>query len=304
VGPTRHEHLDDAAAPTSKVERARQRAVALRQRGERLAERAQEERGRHASVDALFEMVDRDGETGGGIIAGALAYRLFIWLLPLSLVLIAGLGFAAGASSESPKAAARSLGAAGLVSSSVASAAEGSARWYALLVGIPILLWTSRSVLRALIGAHRLVWTDARATAPKPTAAATARFLGLFLGFYLFAGLASVVRAHGPGLGVLATFLLALPYAAIWLLISIRLPHRGADWQALVPGALLIGIGAEVLNILAAYLLTPYALSKQGTYGALGIAAALLLGLYLVCRLVVFGAVVNATLWERRSRTG
>ena len=55
-------------------------------------------------------MVDRDGEVGGGIIAGALAYRLFIWLLPLTLVAVAGLGIAADASSESPGRAAGSLG--------------------------------------------------------------------------------------------------------------------------------------------------------------------------------------------------
>ena len=41
-------------------------------------------------------MVERDSEVGGGIIAGALAYRLFIWLLPLALVAVAGLGFAVG----------------------------------------------------------------------------------------------------------------------------------------------------------------------------------------------------------------
>jgi hypothetical protein len=73
-------------------------------------------------------MADRDIEVGGGIIAGALAYRLFIWLLPLALVLVAGLGFAADAASKSPQAAAESLGVAGLVSDSIASAAESPTR--------------------------------------------------------------------------------------------------------------------------------------------------------------------------------
>ena len=60
-------------------------------------------------------MVDRDAEVGGGIISAALAYRLFIWLLPLTLVVVAGLGIAADASSGSPEEAARSLGFEGLV---------------------------------------------------------------------------------------------------------------------------------------------------------------------------------------------
>jgi len=72
--------------------------------------------------------------------------------------------------------------------------------------------------------------------------------------------------------------------------------------MSLVPGALVFAAGVEVVQIVAAYLLAPYSLSKQGTYGALGIAATLLFGLYLISRLIVGAAVLNATLWERRSR--
>src|SRR5512143_1257035 len=150
------------ATPPSRLERRRQRSAALQARAKRIADRAEVERSRHDSLDALFDVVDRDVEVGGGILAGALAYRFFIWLLPFALVLVAGLGLGSDAASTSPESAAESLGLAGLVSSSVASAAKDSARWYALLVGVPILFFATRSVLRALIGAHRLVWTDLR----------------------------------------------------------------------------------------------------------------------------------------------
>jgi uncharacterized BrkB/YihY/UPF0761 family membrane protein len=99
---------------------------------------------------------------------------------------------------------------------------------------------------------------------------------------------------------VLVTLLLMLPYAGLWLLVSLQLPHRGSDWKALVPGALLCGLGIELLHILTAYVLEPYAVAKEGTYGAMGAAAALLLGLFLLSRLIVAGAVLNATLWGRR----
>jgi hypothetical protein len=62
----------------SRYERGRGRAAALRARGERLAEQAQEARKRHGSVDAAFEVVDRDAEVAGGIIAGVLAYRFLV----------------------------------------------------------------------------------------------------------------------------------------------------------------------------------------------------------------------------------
>ncbi len=247
-------------------------------------------------------MVERDSEVGGGIIAGALAYRLFIWLLPLALVLVAGLGFASDASSESPEETAEGLGMSGLISSSIANAANSPNRWYALLIGIPILVWATRAVLRVLIVAHRLVWTDDRATAPKPRIVPTLALLGVLLCFGALSAAASAVRAWSEGPGALATLVALVPYAALWVLVATRLPHRGAPWRALVPGAALLAVGLEVLHAVIAYVITPWALAKEGTYGALGIAAALLVALFLISRLVVASAVVNATLWERRAR--
>ncbi|HET8873992.1 MAG TPA: YhjD/YihY/BrkB family envelope integrity protein [Gaiellaceae bacterium] len=300
--PVEREPAEEVVGPASRRERTRLWAAAIRANGEQLAQRAQRERGRHRSVDAVFEMVDRDSEVGGGIIAGALAYRLFIWLLPLALVAVAGLGFAADAASTSPEEAADSLGIEGLVSSSITNAAESPNRWYALLIGIPVLLWTTRSLLRVLIGAHRLVWSDVRAAAPKPTPIATLRLLVLLLTFGAVTTFASALRAWSPGPGLIATLATVVAYAGLWLLISLQLPHRGAGWVALVPGALVYGVGVEVLNVVVVYVITPWALAKQGTYGALGIAAALLFGLYLISRVVVAAAVVNVTLWERQAR--
>ena len=228
--------------PPSRAKRARLWAAAMQERGRRYGDRAQAERSRHASVDAVFEMVDRDGEVAGGIIAGALAYRLFIWLLPLGLVAVAGLGIAADASSESPEKAAGQIGLLGLVTSSISDASKSSNRYYALAIGIPILIYVTRSVLRVLIGSHRLVWRDLRSAVPRPTIAASLELLGLFAALFVAYGLSRAVGRHTDGLvGVVVTLVMTLPYAGVWLLISKRLPHRGAPWQALVPGALLFG---------------------------------------------------------------
>jgi len=297
--PLEEQHQKERDAHLSRSARAKAQAAAMQARAKQVAERAQVERQRHASVDAVFEMVDHDSEVGGGIMAGALAYRFFIWLLPLALVAVAGLGVAARASSNSPASEANSLGLAGLVSSSVAGAANSPARWYALLIGIPILIYTTRSVLRTLIVVHRLVWSDVRAAVPKPKLGATLQLLAAMLGFIVISALAAVVRASSPGGGLLVMILIPLPFAALWLRVSLRLPHRDAPWRALVPGAVMFGVGLEVLHTVAAYVIAPYAASKQGTYGSLGTAAALLLGLFLISRLVVASAVLNATLWKR-----
>ncbi len=272
-------------------------SVAFRQQG---METVEHQRRRHESVDAIFDLVDRDSEVAGGIIAGALAYRLFIWLLPLGLVAVAGLGIAADASSESPEQAAGNLGLLGLVTSSIASAAKSSNRYYALAIGIPILIYVTRSVLRVLIGAHRLVWRDLRSAVRKPGLSTTLRFLGMVLLLFVAYGLASLAGKHTDGvLAVLVTIVLTLPYAAIWLYVTTRLPHRAAPWKALVPGALLFGVGTAVISAVSKYLIAPYSMAKQGTYGALGTAAVLLLGLFFFSRLIVGAAELNATLWER-----
>jgi uncharacterized BrkB/YihY/UPF0761 family membrane protein len=291
-------------ATRSRLERARVRTMALQERAELISRRAQAARARHASVDTAFDVADRDAEVGGGIIAAALAYRLFIWLLPVALVAVVGLGIAADAESESPERAADSLGLAGLVSSSVANAAESPKRWYALLIGIPLLVWATRGLLRVLIGAHRLVWLDIRAAAPRPTFVATLRLLALLVCYGVVSTVAAAVRGWSGGVGLLSTLVLALPYAAIWLLVSLRLPHRDAAWTALIPGCLVFGLGVEVLHVVAAYAFAPWAAARQGTYGALGIAAALLFALFLISRLAVGAAVLNATLWDRRQPSG
>jgi uncharacterized BrkB/YihY/UPF0761 family membrane protein len=300
--PGEGEPRQEIVAPASRPGRTRSWAASLREDAQRLAQRAQAERGRHRSVDAAFEMAERDGEVGGGIIAGALAYRLFIWLLPLALIAVAGLGIAADAASESPEEAAGSLGLGGLISHSISNAANSPNRWYALLIGIPVLIWATRSVLRVLIGAHRLIWTDARTRAPKPRLVASLRFLVLLLCFGVVSGSASAVRAWSTGPGVLATLVALVPYAALWVLVTLRLPHRDAPWTALIPGAAVFALGLELFHAVIVYVITPWAIAKQGTYGALGVAAALLVGLFLISRLVVEAAVVNATLWERRAR--
>ncbi|HVN62025.1 MAG TPA: YhjD/YihY/BrkB family envelope integrity protein [Gaiellaceae bacterium] len=275
------------------------RADEMRARAKRYAERAQAMRAEHGSVDAVYLIADRDSEVGGGLMAGALAYRIFIWLLPFSLVLVAGIGIAAS-TSETPESAAKSLGLQGVVASSVAQAARGSSRWYALLIGIPILLWATRALLKAIVVVHRLVWGDVRRSVPKPTVGATLLFLAMLVGYFVILELA---RAVGSWTGSVTLRLLAtfLGIFAWWLVLSMRLPHRGVPWSALVPGAVVMAIGLELLFSIGTFFIAPRVESSQRAYGALGIAAAILFGLYLISRLVVASAVINVTVWERRT---
>jgi uncharacterized BrkB/YihY/UPF0761 family membrane protein len=174
---------------------------------------------------------------------------------------------------------------------------------YALVVGVPVLRFATRSLLRTLIVAHRLVWADLRASAAKPTALATVQLLVALAGFLAITMLAAALRHELPLAGTLAIVVLVIPYAGLWLLVSMRLPHRDAPWRCLIPGALAFGVGSELVHVATTFFIGPSAEAKQGTYGSLGVAAALLLGLFFLSRVIVATAVLNATLWERRSRS-
>lgn len=267
-----------------------------------LSERTQTERSRRGWVDAIFEVADRDVEVAGGIISGALAYRFFLWLLPAGLVFVGGLGVVADMTSRSPKTLGNTLGIGSIVANSLKSASNSHSPWYALIVGVPLLLYATRSVLRVLIGTHRLVWGEIKAARPKPTFVDAAKLLGILVGFFVLAGIAGWARERSTAAGIVATLGVIVGFTGLWLWMTTKLPHRGAGWRDLVPGAVAVGVGIGILQIAAAYVLAPYALEKQGTYGALGLAAAVLLSLWAMGRLIVGGAEINATLLDRKKR--
>ena len=138
------------------------------------------------------------------------------------------LGFVADASSKTPEEAAATFGLAGLVSSSVAAAAEGNARWYALLVGFPILVYVTRGLLRALIGAHRLVWGEPRSATVKPTIRASLILLVYLCTFMFATAVMNWLRSTYGSLGVLGLTLAFLIYAVLWLFVTLDLPHKDA----------------------------------------------------------------------------
>jgi uncharacterized BrkB/YihY/UPF0761 family membrane protein len=81
-----------------------------------------------------------------------------------------------------------------------------------------------------------------------------------------------------------------------------QLPHRGGRWPALLPGSALFGIGLLFVNVFNVYVTTRLVEGHADTYGALGIATALLFSLVLVGRLMIVSAELNALLVERRQR--
>jgi uncharacterized BrkB/YihY/UPF0761 family membrane protein len=61
-----------------------------------------------------------------------------------------------------------------------------------------------------------------------------------------------------------------------------------------------MGGGVDVLQLLTTYWIGPLVARKTSTYGAIGVALAVLLWVYLLGRIMVGSAGLNAALWYRR----
>lgn len=272
----------------------------------RTAERVQAEaraaRRRWDAVDVAWAAFERDRRAVGSVLAGAVAFRVFIYLLPLFLSLVVLIGVVAGLDDDGPHEIGEELGMSAYVVDSVETAAEQSSR--SLWVLVPLALWAVYSagvgaakVLRAV---HALAW-DQPLQRPRSGLATAAATFGVALGTLALIGLTQWARAHTPGLGLGAVLAGVVPFVAVWWVASRLLPHDpAAPWTALVPGALLVGVSAWLAHLASALYLAHRVESASQLYGSLGVAAALLAWLYLMGRLMVASAMLNATLWERR----
>jgi uncharacterized BrkB/YihY/UPF0761 family membrane protein len=277
------------------------RLAAWIERSRILRARVEGARAGHASVDLGFSVVERDASIGGGLLAGALAYRLFVLLLPSALLFVSGIGLYASAADKSTSEAADEAGLHGVIASQVASTASGGGRVAVFIVMIPVILYALAKLYRAIAITHAIVWHGSGRGVRM-----TRKGVGLLgvtvLANIVASALAGWARGHSQFGGVISLLIYLVFIGGAWLAVSTELPHRDVRWTSLLPGALLAGVGLMLINLFNVYVTTRLVEDRANTYGALGIAAALLFSLVLVGRLIVVSAELNAALDERHER--
>jgi uncharacterized BrkB/YihY/UPF0761 family membrane protein len=265
-----------------------------------LRTRVEKARARHASIDVGFCVVERDASIGGGLLAGALAYRIFVLLIPTALLFVSGIGLYASAADKSATEATGEAGLHGLIASQVASTASGQGRAIVFVVMIPVIVYALAALYRAIAITHALVWHGS-GRGVRTSRKGVALLGAAVLANILAAALAGWARGHT--LGSLSSLLIYLVFiGGAWLPVSTELPHRDVEWTWLLPGALLTAVGLLLINVFNVYVTTRLVEDRANTYGALGIATALLFSLVLVGRLIVVSAELNATIVERHRR--
>ena len=89
----------------------------------------------------------------------------------------------------------------------------------------------------------------------------------------------------------------------LWLGVQSLLPRAvGVTWKDLLPGAILFGLAAEALHAATVFYMAGRVSRMASMYGPLGVAAVMLLWLFIVARSIVAAAMLNATLWNRRQQ--
>jgi uncharacterized BrkB/YihY/UPF0761 family membrane protein len=266
-----------------------------------LRSRVEAARSRHTSIDFCFGIVERDSSIGGGLLAGALAYRLFVLLLPTSLLLVSGLGLYADSVDKSTSTVAKEAGLHGLIASEVSKAASGNARGLVFALMIPAVLYALVTLYRAIAKVYAIAWYGSgRGVQIAPRGVAT--LAGALLVQLLSGEIVAWIRRESQYGGLLALLVYVVLIGGAWLAVSMQLPHGRTRWRQLIPGAVLVGAGLLAVNIFNIYVTTRLVEGRADTYGALGIATALLFSLVLVGRLMVVSAELNASLDERRQQ--
>jgi uncharacterized BrkB/YihY/UPF0761 family membrane protein len=268
---------------------------------ERAREYAEDARDRSPAVALAFEVAERDIRHLGGLLSGAVAFRLFLWLLPFTLLLVGVLGAVTAVVGDVPADLSDALGLQGFLAELIIDGGSESGWWIALVVGFFGTAYTGIGAVRALRVGHAAAWAIRPPRIRRPLRA-SGLFLLVVLGLLFVSGLTTWLRESTGLIGSVLTIVgVGAVYFLVWLKVSSILPHRDVPMRALVPGAVLVAAGAQGLHLFVVLYLAESAERAASVYGSIGAAIALLLWLFILARLVVSGAMLNATLAERRA---
>ena len=250
-------------------------------------------------VDTAFRLDERRRFVGGIVLAGALAFRFFLFLVPFVFVFFVGLGlFSSAASPEDADSLVGLEGVAATMLEDVAANSTG-VQLTALVAGLGSTLWAAFGLTTVLRTVHCLIWREPPQRQKYPWAGpltVVATVAVIAAGARLLTVASEELGAVGMGMTLSAV----AAVAAAWTLVSLLLPRAaGSTWLDLLPGAIAVGAGVQAIHLATVLYLAGRFADMSDRYGALGAALGLLSWAYLIGSLVVYGAIINAVLFER-----
>jgi len=293
----------DGAGPASPAQGRSATALAgARARTRRRVSELEDRREASPLIDAGFRLGETNRAVGGVVLAGAVAFRLFVFLVPLGFTYVVALGVYGDYSSPSEAASAGGLG--GLAANVVqdASAASGGFQWTAVLTGTAATLWAGYGLARVLRIVHALSWR-CPLRAPRHPVLLPLWPVAVTVVAMALTRLLKAARDHLGAVGTGVTIAGLVAFGALWLVVSRHLPRdERAGWLDLLPGAAMVGIGTQVLHLATIWYFAARIDGLSDRYGAMGTALGVLSWAYLVGWMCSMSGVLNAVVFEVRGR--
>ncbi len=268
---------------------------------QRALETLERERIRNPMVRVAYQSYERDKRFAGGVLAGGLSYRLFLFLLPFSLFSVTALGAVVDGLEGELSDVAQHAGLSASLAASVGAAVNTSDRGLFLILGAAIVLTLASGI--GVIKTMRLISAIAWQVEPGRTPrrlVASAILAGAFLVLITVRALLLQISA-GPLTETILIAVELLIVVAVVVLAFRFLPRAdGTGWPHLVPGALLVALGFGVLRIVTIVWFSNRLDRVDDLYGALGVATVFLAWLFVIAHVLVAAISLNATLWHGR----
>jgi membrane protein len=259
-------------------------------------------------------VTDRYARDSGGYMAASIAYYGFLSLFPLLLLGLSVAGFVlAGRQDLQARVAAEIAravpGLEGLIGGRIEKFI--AARAGVGLIGLVSLLWTGTGVAGAARNSLRRIF---RQPLPEGIWEDKARLVMKTVGLGILALVATALAGATGGLeasgsvGIALLILVPLVVFAldfVLFLVSYRTLMRGRTrWDRLIPGALFAAVGWTLLKLLGTWYVTRVVGNSSPVYGTFATTVGVMVLLYLAARLFLYGAELNAVLWEQRTEGG
>jgi YihY family inner membrane protein len=256
----------------------------------------------------VYGVIKKFSDDGGGRLTGLITFYGFVSLFPLILLVTTVLGFALhGDASLQNRIETSALGQFPLIGDDLRNhALHGNA--LAVIVGALGLLWGSLGVAQIVEYAANQVWNVPQKERPgfvprilralvlygllglAVLATSALTVLGSIVGNSLAAGIAGVVLALLCNIGL---------FVAVFKLLS----PRDRDWRDLAPGAVVGGIGWQILQVVGQALVRHNLRHSSELYGQFAVVLGLISFLGFAAQLFLYSLEINVVLhrhlWPR-----
>jgi inner membrane protein YhjD len=267
---------------------------------------------RHRGSAFAYGVQKKYSQDRGGYLAALITYYGFLSLFPLLLLFFTVSSYILPHYPSAQKALTKSVvGEFPVIGTTLKNSTQGHALHgspVAVVVGVLTLAWGALGVSQVLQQTMHDVWDEPAHRRPK-FVSRVVRGLLLFvllgLGIVATTVLTSLgsVLDWGPFGSVLAAMPAAIANIAVFLgMFRLLSPHHVSS-RSLVPGAILAGVGWQILQTVGINLVAHQLRHSSETYGVFGVTLGLLSFLYLAARLTVYAAETNVVrarhLWPR-----